>query len=195
MGVLENLKKYKIILASNSIRRKELLNKLGIDFSVKASENFDETYSKNLKKEEVAIFLSKKKARSLEKKISDNEIFITADTIVCFEDEILGKPKDEKEAQEMLNKLSNNKHEVITGVCVFSKKKEKFFFTKTDVFFKKISDEEINYYIKNYKPFDKAGAYGIQEWIGLAFVEKIEGSYFNVVGLPISKLYDILKEF
>ncbi len=195
MEVLENLKKYKIILASNSIRRKELLNKLGIDFSVKASENFDETYSKNLKKEEVAIFLSKKKARSLEKKISDNEIFITADTIVCFEDEILGKPKNEKEAQEMLNKLSNNKHEVITGVCVFSKKKEKNFFTKTDVFFKEISVEEINYYIKNYKPFDKAGAYGIQEWIGLAFVEKIEGSYFNVVGLPISKLYDVLKKF
>ncbi|OQX97387.1 MAG: septum formation protein Maf [Bacteroidetes bacterium 4572_128] len=168
MEVLENLKKYKIILASNS---------------------------KNLKKEEVAIFLSKKKARSLEKKISDNEIFITADTIVCFEDEILGKPKNEKEAQEMLNKLSNNKHEVITGVCVFSKKKEKNFFTKTDVFFKEISVEEINYYIKNYKPFDKAGAYGIQEWIGLAFVEKIEGSYFNVVGLPISKLYDVLKKF
>jgi septum formation protein len=189
-----NLNNFKIILASRSPRRQQLLSELGLDFDVSVRE-FDETYPEGLNGREIAEFISVSKARSFEGQVKGNEIVITADTIVWCNDKVLGKPKDDADAVYMLSQISGNTHEVITGVTLLSADKEKTFSVSSKVTFDKLSMEEIRYYIDNFQPFDKAGAYGIQEWIGLAACSSIEGSYFNVVGLPVRTLYRELKEF
>jgi len=191
----KDLKKYKIILASQSPRRQYLLKELGVEFDIFDLHCTDETFPSYLKCEEIPLYLSEKKAAKYKGKIDNNTILITADTIVWFNNKILQKPKDEKDAFDTLKILSGNVHQVYTGVYLKSKSKEKSFFSKTDVYFKELSDREIGYYIDKYEPFDKAGAYGIQEWIGYIAVEKIEGSFFNVMGLPVQKLYCELNEF
>lgn len=186
---------YNIVLASNSPRRQELLHELGIDFEIRIRP-VDESYPEHLTMHDVALYLCEKKAMAFsESELGKNELLITADTIVCFEDEILNKPLDRQHAIEMLQKLSGKKHAVITGVCLKSVEKIHSFFDSTDVYFRKLSTEEIEFYVDRFKPFDKAGAYGIQEWIGCAAIEKIEGSYFNVVGLPTARLYEELLRF
>jgi len=188
------LKDKKIILGSASPRRQELLKSLGIDFEIRIS-NTDENYPLHLSAEKVTEFLAVQKSENLSTALKANEILITADTIVVKGDRILNKPKDKLEAKEMLQFLSGDKHKVITSVCLSSKNKQEVFTSETEVHFKILSIEEIDYYIKEYQPFDKAGAYGIQEWIGLIGIEKIKGSYCNVVGLPVVKLYQNLIQF
>lgn len=192
--LIDDLNKYKIILASKSPRRQELLRLLGIKFVIKVKD-YDETYPSALSGEDIALYLARGKANSFKNEISENEIVITADTIVWCNNTILGKPGNILEAREMIKNLSGNTHEVITAVTLLSQKKEKTFAVTTRVTFATLSDQETNYYIETFQPFDKAGAYGIQEWIGLAACSRIEGSYFNVVGLPVQKLYEELKKF
>lgn len=186
-------KRYKIILSSNSPRRKELLAGLNIPFEIRVIEDIDETYPKSLNVNEIAQYISKKKAEAYHKVISDDELVITADTVVIKDDMVMGKPIDRNEAQEMLHRLGGGTHQVITGVCLTSKDFQRCFSVTTDVTFKTFTDEEINYYIDNYRPFDKAGAYGIQEWIGYIGVTALNGSYFNVMGLPVQRIYEELK--
>ncbi|MCK5822982.1 MAG: septum formation protein Maf [Bacteroidales bacterium] len=192
---LKNLEKYKIILASKSPRRQNLLKELGIDFEIVENNNVEEIYPEDLTKHDIPVFLAEKKAQGLIGKITDNELIITSDTIVLLDNEVIEKPRDYNHAVKMLNKLSGNKHTVVSGVCISTKQKQVSFSADTDVYFNSLTDDEIKYYLDNYKPFDKAGAYGIQEWIGFIGVEKIEGSYFNVMGLPIHRLYEELKKF
>lgn len=187
--MLENLKKYSIILASNSPRRKELLEGLGIEYKVKTLPDVDESYPETLIGEQIPLFIARKKAEAYIGTIEDNELIITADTIVWLDGKVLGKPEDSAHAKEMLASLSGKTHQVMTGVCITTKDIRKEFVSVTDVTFNTLSMEEIDYYVINYKPFDKAGAYGIQEWIGYIGVQSISGSYFNVVGLPIQRLY------
>ena len=184
---------YKIILASNSPRRKELLGGLGIDFEVRTLQGIDESYPSTLKGEDIPMHISAKKAEAYRATMADNEMIITADTIVYDNEEVLGKPRDREDAVRMLRQLSGHAHEVITGVSVLTKSCTIQFASTSKVYFASLSDEEINYYVDTYKPFDKAGAYGIQEWIGFVGVTRIEGSYFNVMGLPIQRLYTELK--
>jgi len=167
---------------------------LGVDFVIK-TKDIEEVYPPHLKKEAVALFLSELKANAFKKDINENEIVITSDTIVCLDNEIIGKPTNRANAIEMLEKLSGKRHEVITAVTLFSNKKQISFSVCTEVFFKTLSMEEITYYIDNYKPYDKAGSYGIQEWIGYIGIEKIIGSYFNVMGFPVKEVYDALIKF
>ncbi len=189
------ISKYEILLASQSPRRQQLLKELGLDFKVKIKKGLEENYPENLKAEEIPVFLSKQKADAYKNELDENTLLITADTIVWCENKVLGKPKDYNEAVNILSSLSGKKHIVITGVCLTTQEKQKTFFATTEVFFKELTAEEIDYYITNYKPYDKAGAYGIQEWIGYIGIEKIIGSYFNVVGLPVQKLYSELISF
>ncbi len=193
--MLENLKNYNIILASNSPRRKELLEGLGVNYSVKTLSGVDESYPETLNGEEIPLFIAKKKADAYINNISDNDLIITADTIVWLDGKVLGKPENAAHAKEMLAALSGKTHQVMTGVCITSKDKRKEFVSVTDVTFDTLSAEEIEYYVENFRPFDKAGAYGIQEWIGYIGVKSISGSYFNVVGLPIQRLYRELVKF
>ena len=193
--MLENLKNYNIILASNSPRRKELLEGLGVDYSVITLSGVDESYPETLNGEEIPLFIAKKKADAYINNISDNDLIITADTIVWLDGKVFGKPEDAAHAKEMLAALSGKTHQVMTGVCITSKDKRKEFVSVTDVTFDILSAEEIDYYVENFRPFDKAGAYGIQEWIGYIGVKSISGSYFNVVGLPIQRLYRELIKF
>lgn len=193
--MFNNLDKYNVILASNSPRRRELLGKAGVQFMVKTLENIDETYPETLRGAEVAQYIASKKAQAYTKVLADNDLVITADTIVCVDDEILGKPKDADDARRMLRLLSGRNHKVVTGVVVASKEKKVEFSVTTLVTFAQLTDEVIDYYIENYKPFDKAGAYGIQEWIGYVGVESVEGSFFNVIGLPVQRLVQVLLEF
>lgn len=179
-----------ITLASQSPRRKELLSLLDYDFNVEVRQT-DEVYPDELNTEDVAEYLANLKASAFSN-IDENQIIITADTVVILGEKILGKPKDEAEAKHMLKSLSDRSHLVVSGVCIKSKDKTISFSNKTKVFFKELKDSEIEYYVKTYKPFDKAGSYGIQEWIGAVGITKIEGSYFNVVGLPIHELNDRL---
>ncbi len=192
--ILDDLNKYRIILASRSPRRQQLLMQLGIKFDI-VTGDYDETYPLNLTGEEIAVHLAEGKANSFRNRLTDNEIVITADTIVWCNNRELGKPTDADEARLMIRDLAGNTHEVITGVYLLSSSKEKSFSVSTKVTFATLSEEEINYYIENFRPYDKAGAYGIQEWIGIAACSRIEGSYFNVVGLPVQRLYEELKEF
>ncbi len=185
---------HRIVLATNSPRRKALFGELGMTFHTASAES-DETYPPGLPKNEIPVFLAVKKAESLSTIVDEKTLLITADTIVCFGDEVLNKPSDKKEATGMLEKLSGEEHQVITGMCIYSKQKKVTFDCLTKVRFRELADEEISYYVENYRPFDKAGAYGIQEWIGYIGVERIEGSYFNVVGLPVHKLYSCLIGF
>jgi len=186
----------KLVLASNSPRRKKLLKKLKIPFETKIKDIPEEFYPAYLTKEKIPEFLAVKKASFYSDEISlPGTILITADTIVLCDDIILGKPGNYTEAYKMLEMLSGKSHEVITGVALTSVNKQKVFHSVTKVYFKNLTKEEIDFYIKNYKPYDKAGAYGIQEWIGMIGIERIEGSYFNVVGLPVQKLYTELLKF
>ena len=186
---------YRVILASNSPRRKELLGGLGIDFEVRTLQDIDESYPDTLKGEEIPMFISGKKAEAYKRTMADDEMIITADTIVYDNGQVLGKPKDRGEAMQMLRELSGHAHEVITGVSIVTKEKTTQFASTSKVTFAALTDEEIAYYVDTYKPYDKAGAYGIQEWIGYVAVTRIEGSYFNVMGLPIQRLYTELKQF
>ena len=191
----ELAKKYRIILASQSPRRQQLLKELGLDFEV-MSVDIDETYPASLKGKDIAIYLSELKAKAYDfKNLYKNCLIITADTIVWQNGQILPKPVDYNDAVRILQTLSGNVHEVITGVSLRTKNKLKSFHSITKVYFKNLTPEEIHHYIEHYKPYDKAGAYGIQEWIGYIGIEKIEGSYFNVVGLPVQRLYSELLNF
>jgi septum formation protein len=193
--MLDNLNKYDIILASNSPRRKELLQRLGIKFKVRCLLGVDESYPEGLVGEEIAHYVSKKKAEAHRPSMSDNELIITADTMVYCDDKVLGKPANAKEAKEMLYLLSDNMHQVITGVSILTADRFETFTTVSDVKFAPLTNQEIFFYVNNYLPFDKAGGYGIQEWIGMVAVEEIRGSFFNVMGLPIQRLYARLKTF
>lgn len=192
-SVFESLSKYDIVLASGSPRRQELLRDLGLNFRIDVRE-VEEVFPDNLSKEDIPVFLAKLKAKPFRGELT-NEMIITSDTIVYHQGSVLGKPKDHDDAVSMLRSLSGCSHEVITGVCLTTKEKEVTFSTSTEVHFKALSREEIEYYITHYAPFDKAGAYGIQEWIGFIGVERIRGSYFNVMGLPVQRLYEELMRF
>ncbi len=193
--MLDNLKNYKIVLASNSPRRKELLQRLGVPFKVRTLFGIDEHYPDTLRGEDIVRYISRVKAQAYRTSMAPDELLITADTIVCLGGEVMGKPKDAEAARKMLRQLSGQTHQVITGVTIVTQKRTEDFAVTTQVTFAELSDEEIDYYVDNYIPFDKAGAYGIQEWIGMVAVEGIKGSYFNVVGLPIQRLYQRLKTF
>lgn len=187
--------RYKVVLGSNSPRRKELLGGIDIDYKLRVPQGVDETYPEDIPFEEVPEFLANKKALAGLDLLNDDELFVTADTIVVLDGEVLGKPQNKKEVCEMLKRLSGKTHQVITGVCLTSKKKQVRFSDTTKVTFAELTDEEISYYAKNYNPTDKAGAYGVQEWIGYIAVNHLEGSYFNVMGLPINRLYQAIKSF
>lgn len=185
---------YKLILASKSPRRQQLLSELGFDFEIR-TKDVEEDYPPHLQRENVALFLSQLKANAFKNELKEKELIITSDTIVCLDNQIIGKPTSRANAIEMLTALSGRMHDVITAVTLTSSQKQTSFFVCTTVFFKSLSVDEITYYIDNYEPYDKAGSYGIQEWIGFIGIEKIVGSYFNVMGLPLKELYDALHAF
>ncbi len=188
----ETLHKYQIILGSKSPRRQQFLKDLRIPFESRTIDT-EEIYPEHLKAEEITEFLAALKSKAIH--LKDNELLITADTIVWADGKALEKPTNKEAAFDMLKSLSNHHHQVITSICLASTHKTKVITDKTTVYFNELSDDEINFYIDNYQPFDKAGSYGIQEWIGFIGVSKINGSYSNVVGLPVSKLYNELKNF
>lgn len=192
---LDKLKRYRIILASASPRRKELLSKLDIDFTVKTLCDVDESFPASLPVVQVPQYISRKKADAYRQEMQENDMVITADTVVAVGRRILGKPKSAEEARVMLKLLSDRYHRVVTGVTIMTAKRTETFATVSRVRFTRLNDEEIDYYISKYKPFDKAGAYGIQEWIGMVGITELNGSYFNVMGLPVQRLYAKLKEF
>ncbi len=180
--------KYRIILASGSPRRQKILKEAGIDYDIVLKE-YEETFPKGLNGEEIARYVAREKASCFRKEISEGEIVITADTVVWCNGRVLGKPVNREEAVSMLTEISGNTHEVITGVSIMTTLDEVVFSETTKVTFNQLTEEEISFYIDNFKPYDKAGAYGIQEWIGIIACSRIEGSYFNVVGLPVQRLY------
>lgn len=187
----EKLKDFNIILASGSPRRHQFLKDLNIDFEVKLKP-VEEIYPEHLKREEITDYLAKLKAEAFQNGLKTNDILITSDTIVWLNKNAIGKPKDKNDAFEMISSISNQTHDVITSICFTQQEQQKVVNTITSVTFKALTEEEIRYYINTYKPFDKAGAYGIQEWIGAIGITKIEGSYNNVVGLPTHLLYETL---
>lgn len=198
--MLDNISKYNVILASGSPRRKQLLEGLGIEFSQKVLEGIDETFPNSLPAEQVAQFIAEKKSSAYLNTLHDNDLLITADTIVVVKDNngksvILGKPHNHDEAVAMLKMLSGKSHQVITGCCIATRNRKRSFSTTTNVAFKQLGDDEIEYYVNKYRPYDKAGAYGIQEWIGYTGVTGIDGSYFNVMGFPIQRVYTELLNF
>ncbi len=190
--LLKNIEKYKIVLASQSPRRQELLRGLQVDFSVKVLD-VDESYPNDIVGVDIPMYLAEKKADAYE--IDDETLLITADTIVWHEGQVLGKPRDKTDAKRMLKQLSGKTHEVITGVCICTTKKRRVFHVISEVRFASLAESEIDYYLENFKPYDKAGSYGVQEWIGYVGVEHIDGSYFNVMGLPIQRVYNELKRW
>lgn len=192
--VLQNLLKYEIILASKSPRRQELLRDLGLKFSVQSMDT-PEDFPDDLGMTEVPVYLAELKAEAFRPILKDKQLVITADTIVWLDGQVLNKPTDYADGFRMLKNLSGKKHQVLTGVCLLSTEKKVLFYASTDVWFKELSDEEIQFYLENYRPYDKAGAYGIQEWIGYIGIYHIEGSFFNVMGLPVQSLYEHLKAF
>ena len=193
--MLDNiLKKYDVVLASKSPRRKELLGMLDVPFEIHVKDGIDESYPADMPALEVAEFLSRLKGQAYAQDIKDNQMVITADTIVILDDKIYGKPKDENDAVDMLMQLQGRTHTVASGVCVATKEKIISFTTTTDVTFAPLSREEATWYVEKYRPLDKAGAYGIQEWIGCAAVAGINGSFYNVMGLPVHQLYNVLKD-
>lgn len=195
VATLDKLKRYRIILASASPRRKELLSKLDIDLTVKVLHDVDESFPASLPVVQVPQYISRKKADAYRQEMQENDMVITADTVVAVGRRILGKPKSAEEARVMLKLLSDRYHRVVTGVTIMTAKRTETFATVSRVRFTRLNDEEIDYYISKYKPFDKAGAYGIQEWIGMVGITELNGSYFNVMGLPVQRLYAKLKEF
>jgi septum formation protein len=193
--MLTNLHPYKIILGSNSPRRKELLAGLGLSFEVRPISDLDESYPDSLKSGDIALYIAAKKAEAYLPALQKDELLITADTIVCINNKVLGKPTDRDDAFRMLQTLSGQTHEVITGVCLTTQNKSVSFSVVSTVRFAPISEDDINYYIDTFHPYDKAGAYGIQEWIGYVAVEGIQGSFYNVMGLPIQRVYQELRIF
>jgi len=193
--VLDNLGKYDVVLASGSPRRHALMKEMGVDFRVE-HRPVEENFPPGMDENEIAVFLSKLKADAFDDDFfSVNTMLITADTIVCLEGKLLGKPGSRAEAFEMLHQLSGKRHQVITGMSIRISVKEVNFSVSTDVYFKELEEDEIEYYVDTFRPYDKAGAYGIQEWIGFAGIEKIEGSFYNVMGLPVHRLYEELRKF
>lgn len=192
---LDNLQNYKLVLASASPRRRELLGMLGVPFEVRPLKCVDETYPPELPAVEVPLFLARKKGDAARVELSENEIIVTADTVVVCDGEVLGKPTDEADAKAMLRKLSGKTHTVVTGVAVATREVTLSQSAFTEVTFAQLSNAEIDYYVDRYKPLDKAGAYGIQEWIGCIGVKHISGSYYNVMGLPLHLLYTLLRQF
>jgi septum formation protein len=192
--LIDSLGKYRVILASRSLRRQQLLRELGIDFEIVLMD-FDESFPEGIDGSEIARHVAGKKADAFRDVIKQNEIVITADTIVWCRGKVLGKPEGADEAASMLREISGTTHEVITGVSVLFFDRKVVFAESTKVTFEEISDREIQYYVEKYAPFDKAGAYGIQEWIGMTACSHIDGSYFNVVGLPVQQLYKELKKY
>lgn len=192
--MLDNLKKYHIILASNSPRRRELLSGLGIDYEVRTLPHVSEAYPADLRGGDIPLYISREKADAYRRMLKPADLLITADTIVWLDGEVLGKPRDRQEAVLMLRKLSGRTHEVFTGVTLTATDFQKSFATGTRVTFATLGDDEIEWYVDRYSPLDKAGAYGVQEWIGYIGVERIEGSFYNVMGLPVQRLYRELKE-
>lgn len=194
MNLLQNIEKYKIILASQSPRRIELLNGLNIKFEVQVLD-VNEDFPAQMVGVDIPMFLAEKKANAYKHIMDENTMIITADTIVWHEGKVLGKPVDETDARRMLRALSGKTHQVITGVCISTLQRRKVFHVISDVRFARLAEAEIEYYLQNFKPYDKAGSYGVQEWIGFVGVEHINGSYFNVMGLPVQRLYNELKRW
>lgn len=192
---MEKLGKYHIILASNSPRRRELLAGLDLDFEVKVLPNVAESHPSDMHPADIPLYISKEKASAYKDLLKSDDLLITADTMVILDDEALGKPKDDDDAKRMLHALSGKTHQVVTGVTITAEGRSRSFAVNTDVTFKDLSDEEIDYYVGHYHPLDKAGAYGIQEWIGYVGVTGIHGSYFNVMGLPVQRIWDELHKF
>ena len=183
---------YEIILASNSPRRRELLAGLGIEFEVRVLQGIDESYPDGTPVEEIPLCIAEKKARAYQGLLTDRQLVITADTVVVLGQEVLGKPVDRADACRMLRLLSGKTHQVITGVCLTTTREQRRLSVVSDVTFKSLTEEEISYYVDHYRPYDKAGAYGIQEWIGYIGVTRLSGSYFNVVGFPVQRVYQEL---
>lgn len=193
--MLDNLKKYRLILASNSPRRKELLAGLGLEYEVRTLPDVDESYPESLQGGDIPLYISRVKADAYKPMLQSDELMITADTIVWMDGMVLGKPRNKLGAIEMLRQLSGGVHYVYTGVSITTQTRQESFYVATEVRFANLTDEEIVYYVDTYQPMDKAGAYGVQEWIGYIGVENISGSYFNVMGLPVQRLYTELKKF
>ena len=192
--MLDNLEKYKVILASGSPRRRELMAGLGVNYEVRILPDVDESYPDTLQGEEIPLYIAKEKADAYIPMMQPDELIITADTIVWLDGEVLGKPRDREDALQMLRTMSGRTHEVFTGVCITTTDWQRSFTAQTEVRFATLSEDEIIYYVDNFKPMDKAGAYGVQEWIGFVGVENISGSYYNIMGLPVQKLYrELLK--
>ncbi len=194
-NMLDNLNDFHIVLASNSPRRRELLAGLGIAFDVRVLPGVDESYPASLPAHEIPLYIATAKAEANRKAMNDGDIVITADTVVICGGSVLGKPADADEARSMLTLLSGKTHQVVTGVCLTSRERQRKFAVTTGVTFKELTPEEIDYYIENFRPYDKAGAYGIQEWIGYIGVTGISGSFFNVMGLPVQRVYNELQMF
>lgn len=192
--MLDNLEKYKVILASGSPRRRELMAGLGVNYEVRILPDVDESYPHTLQGEEIPLYIAKEKADAYIPMMQPDELIITADTIVWLDGKVLGKPRDREDALQMLRTMSGRTHEVFTGVCITTTDWQRSFTAQTEVRFATLSEDEIIYYVDNFKPMDKAGAYGVQEWIGFIGVENISGSYYNIMGLPVQRLYrELLK--
>ncbi len=192
--MLDNLEKYKVILASGSPRRRELMAGLGVNYEVRILPDVDESYPDTLQGEEIPLYIAKEKADAYIPMMQPDELIITADTIVWLDGKVLGKPWDREDALQMLRTMSGRTHEVFTGVCITTTDWQRSFTAQTEVRFAALSEDEIIYYVDNFKPMDKAGAYGVQEWIGFIGVENISGSYYNIMGLPVQRLYrELLK--
>ena len=194
MKPLENIQHYKIVLASNSPRRRELLSGLNLEYTARVLPDIDESYPDTLKGEEIPMYISREKAGAYRNSMAEDELIITADTVVCINEKVLGKPRTQEEAKEMLRELSGKTHQVITGVCLMTCGLQRTFSATTQVTFDVLTEDEIEFYVEKFRPLDKAGAYGVQEWIGFVGVSRLEGSYFNVMGLPVQRLYQELKK-
>ena len=194
MKPLENIQHYKIVLASNSPRRRELLSGLNLEYTVRVLPDIDESYPDTLKGEEIPMYISREKAKAYRNSMAEDELIITADTVVCINEKVLGNPLTLEEAKEMLRELSGKTHQVITGVCLMTCGLQRTFSATTQVTFDVLTEDEIEFYVEKFRPLDKAGAYGVQEWIGCVGVSRLEGSYFNVMGLPVQRLYQELKK-
>ncbi len=191
----DTLKSYRLILASQSPRRRQLLSDCGLEYELAERYEVEEIYPATIAPDEVPVFLSRLKSEGYPAQLAENDILLTADTVVIVDDEILGKPSDDAEARAMLRTLSGRSHRVTTGVTLRSSARVESFAVQSDVYFRTLTDEEIDYYVARYRPMDKAGSYGIQEWIGYVGIERIDGSFYNVMGLPVQRVYAALAEF
>lgn len=191
----DTLKNHRLILASQSPRRRQLLSDCGLEYKLAERYEVEEVFPATMEADEVPVYLSRLKSEGYPAELAENDILLTADTVVIVDNEILGKPADEAEAREMLRTLSARAHRVTTGVTLRSRDRVESFAVQSDVYFRALTDEEIDYYVERYRPMDKAGSYGIQEWIGYVGIERIDGSFYNVMGLPIQRVYAALAEF